>query len=86
MPPRRLLPWNRRRRPWEAARLSDLLARYPWMKEELVRLRPNFKMLNTPLARIMIPKATVAMMSERGEIALDELIQAMKKMIAARAG
>lgn len=67
-------------------KLSDLLARYPWMKEELVRLRPNFKMLNTPLARIMIPKATVAMMSERGEIALDELIQAMKKMIAARAG
>ena len=38
-------------------------------------------MLNTPLARIMIPKATVKIMSERAEMPLDELIKALKEFV-----
>ena len=58
-------------------RLKDLLAKYPQLKAELTQINPAFKMLSTPLARIMIPKATVAMMSERSGMPLDELIQAI---------
>ncbi len=62
-------------------RLKDLLAKYPQLKAELTQINPAFKMLSTPLARIMIPKATVAMMSERSGMPLDELIQAITDRI-----
>jgi hypothetical protein len=41
-----------------------------------------FKMLNSPLARIIIPKATIAMMSERSGISLDDILLILKKLIA----
>jgi len=37
--------------------------------------------LNTPLARVMIPKATVSMMSERSGMPLAELIDAIESFI-----
>lgn len=64
-----------------ATRLKDLLAKYPQLKGELAQINPAFKMLSTPLARIMIPKATVAMMSERSGMPLNELIAAITARI-----
>lgn len=58
-------------------RLKDLLEVHPWLKEKLPEINPAFKMLKTPLARIMIPKATVAMMSERSGMPLELLIEAL---------
>ncbi len=60
-------------------RLKDLLALCPALKAELPKIDPAFKMLNTPLARVMIPKATVSMMSERSGMPLPELIAAIEK-------
>ena len=37
-------------------------------------------MLNSPLARIIISKANVRMMSERSGMNLDELIKALKEL------
>lgn len=65
-------------------KLSDLLSTYPWMKAEIVKLRPAFQVLNTPLAKVMLPKATVKMMSERGGIALEELMEKLQEWIAKR--
>ena len=42
-------------------------------------------MLQTPLARIMIPKATIAIMSERSQMPIGELIAAIEDKIKARA-
>ena len=67
-------------------KLSDLLAVYPWLKAELPSINPAFKMLQTPLARIMIPKATVSMMSERSQMPMDELIAAIEAKIKAHEG
>ena len=67
-------------------KLSDLLASYPWLKAELPSINPAFKMLQTPLARIMIPKATVSMMSERSQMPMDELIAAIEAKIKAHDG
>ena len=67
-------------------KLSDLLAVYPWLKAELPSINPAFKMLQTPLARIMIPKATVSMMSERSQMPMDELIAAIEAKIKAHDG
>ena len=67
-----------------STRLKDLLEHHPWLKGALAEINPAFKMLSSPLARIMIPKATVGMMSERSGMDLQSLIDAIKKRIAER--
>jgi len=66
-------------------KLADLLSVYPWLKSELPSINSAFKMLQTPLARIMIPKATIAIMSERSQMPIGELIAAIEDKIKARA-
>lgn len=63
-------------------RLKVLLERYPALKQELVKIHPNFKMLSSPLARIIIPKADVRIMSERSGVELNKLITELKAAIA----
>ena len=62
-------------------RLKDLLKQYPTLKNRLPELNPKFKMLNTPLGKIMMGKANVQTMSERSGIPLDKLIEGIKKLI-----
>ena len=76
----KLLPLN------GETKLSDLLAAYPWLKGELPSINSAFKMLQTPLARIMISKASVSMMSERSQMPMGELIAAIEAKIKAREG
>lgn len=48
----------------ENTRLTDILAAYPWLLDELGRTEPRAKpflaMMNTPLAKGVLKKATVA--------------------------
>ena len=69
-----------------ATRLKDLLEQHSWLKAKLPEINPAFKMLSTPLARIMIPKATVAMMSERSGMPLAELIAQLQRVISEHKG
>ena len=55
-------------------KLSDLLARYPWLKEELSKVNEKFKMLNTPMGKIMMGKATIAEMSKKSGMDADAII------------
>lgn len=66
----------------ENTRLKDLLATYPNLKNRLEDINSKFKMLKTPLARIMIPKATVSMMAERSGMDVNELIKKLKELIS----
>lgn len=61
--------------------LKDILAAYPFMKDRVTEINPKFKLLKTPLARVMLPKATIRMMSERVGMPLEELIRAIKAKI-----
>jgi hypothetical protein len=63
-------------------RLKDLLKQYPSLKARLPELDPKFKMLNTPLGKLILGKVDVQMMSERSEIPLDKLIEGIKKLIS----
>lgn len=63
-------------------RLQDLFKIYPQLWKDLPSMNSAFKMLNSPLARIIIPKATIAMMSERSGISLDDILLILKKLIA----
>ena len=59
--------------------LKDILEADPNVKTLLFRLSERFKALNTPLARIMMPKATVKMMSERAEVDLNTLLRELRE-------
>ena len=63
-------------------RLQDLLKIYPQLRKDLPSMNSAFKMLNSPLARIIIPKATIAMMSKRSGVSLDDILSTLKELIA----
>lgn len=68
----------------ENTKLSDLLKAFPGLKEELPKINPAFKMLHSPLARVLIPTATIKIMSERSGMNMDELIQKITQYIEER--
>lgn len=62
-------------------RLLDLLDAYPGLKKELVKIDDKFKILSTPLGRIMLPKATVAIMAERTDRSVEEMIELLSAAV-----
>ena len=62
-------------------KFKELLAAYPQIKEKLSELNPKFKMLNTPMGKVMLGKATVGDMSEKSGMDVNELIWKLTAMI-----
>ena len=62
-------------------KLKELLAAYPKIKEKLAEINPKFKMLNTPMGKVMLGKATVGDMSEKSGMDVNELIWKLTAMI-----
>ena len=62
-------------------RLKDLLKQYPDLKKRLPEIAPEFKMLSSPLGKIIAAKADVRMMSERSGVELNSLIGQLKRLI-----
>ena len=64
-------------------KLSDLLSQYPWLKEELSKVNDKFKMLNTPMGKIMMGKATIAEIKKKSGMDADAIIGKISKLIEA---
>lgn len=62
-------------------KLKELLADHPQIKEKLSEINPKFKMLNTPMGKVMLGKATVGDMSEKSGMDVNELIRKLTAMI-----
>ncbi len=62
-------------------RLADLIAQYPWLKTEMAKVNEKFKMLNTPVGKIMLGKATIAEMSKKSGMEIDKLVSRLKTLI-----
>lgn len=62
-------------------RLSELLTEYPWLKEKIVEVNDKFKMLNTPIGKVMMGKATIAEMSRKSGMDADVIISKVKELI-----
>ena len=56
-------------------RLLDLINQYPWLKDELPKINEKFKMLNTPMGKIMMGKATIVEMSKKSGMDADTLVR-----------
>ena len=66
-------------------RLSDLINQYSWLKDELPKINEKFKMLNTPMGKIMMGKATIAEMSKKSGMDADLLIGKLQQLIDSHA-
>ncbi len=62
-------------------KLSDLLTAYPWLKAELSTVNEKFRMLNTPMGKVMLRKATIVEMSKRSGMNEAELIEKLMELI-----
>ena len=62
-------------------KLSDLMAQYPWLKEEIAQVNPKFKMLNSHVGKIMLGKATIAEMSKRSGMEVEQIINKLQELI-----
>ncbi|WP_316631865.1 hypothetical protein [uncultured Ruminococcus sp.] len=65
----------------EQTKLTEILAAYPWLPEELIKLDSRFKIVNTPIGKMMIKKATVADLSKKAGIPTVELLQKLQGMV-----
>ena len=62
-------------------RLIELLTEYPWLKEEITKVNDKFHMLNTPLGKVMMSKATIAGMCRKSGMDADVIIRKLKELI-----
>ena len=62
-------------------KLTDLLDQYPWLKEEMSKINNKFKMLNTPMGKMMMGKATISEMSKRSGMDADAIIGKICELI-----
>ena len=62
-------------------KLADLIAQYPWLKEEIVKVNEKFKMLNSPIGKIMMGKATIAEMSKKSGMEEGLIINKLQELI-----
>lgn len=62
-------------------KLADLLTEYPWLKTEIAKINDKFKMLNSPIGKIMLGKADIAEMSKKSGMEIERLIAGLKELI-----
>lgn len=62
-------------------KLKELLTEYPWLKEEIVKVNDKFRMLNTPMGKIMLGKADIAEMSRKSGMDADAIISKLTELI-----
>lgn len=62
-------------------KLMDLLKEYPFLKDELPKKNKKFKMLKTPMAKVLMRNADITEMSKRSGMSVDEIISMLNGLI-----
>lgn len=65
-------------------KLKPLLQQFPGMKEDLIAYDPKFSILNSPMAKVILPMATLKMMSEQSGIPRQELMEKINELITVK--
>ena len=65
----------------ENTKLADILAAYPGLPEAAAKLDKRLEIINSPLVKMLIKRATLADASKRSGYPVDEIIREMKKLI-----
>lgn len=64
-------------------KLTDILAEYPWLPDELIKIDGRFKIIKTPIGKMMLRNATITDAVEKTGLQEDVIIAELNKMIAA---
>lgn len=64
--------------------LAYLLKKYPWLNDEIPKIHKKFRLLNTPIAKVMMKKATINDMSKKSGMDNDLIIKKLKDLIECR--
>lgn len=64
-------------------KLTAILDKYPWLPNELTKLDSRFKIIKTPIGKMMIKNATIADAVQKTGLQEDVLIAELQKLIAA---
>ena len=62
-------------------KLKVLLKQYPFLKKRLVEISSAFRMLQSPLGKLIVSRADVKMMSEKSGVPLERLIEGITNII-----
>lgn len=62
-------------------KLAELLSERPWLKDEIAKVNEKFKMLHSPLGKVMAKKATIADMSEKSGMDAERIIEKLTELI-----
>jgi len=61
--------------------LRDILTEYPWMREELIKQNEKFRLLDTPLGKVFMRKATIEDLSGKVNRTPERLIYKLQVML-----
>ena len=64
-----------------STKLTDILDKYPWLPDELVKIDSRFKIIKTPFGKMMIKNATVADAVEKTGMSEETLRAELQKLI-----
>ena len=62
-------------------KLADILEKYPWLPDELIKLDGRFKIIKTPIGKMMIKNATIEDAVKKTGLQEDVLIAELNKII-----
>ena len=65
----------------EQTKLKDILAAYPWLPEELIKIDGSFKIINNPIGKMLIRTATLEDAAKRAGYPADQVLEELNKLI-----
>ena len=70
----------------ENTRLKDILAAYPWLPEELIKIDSRFKIINNPIGKMLIRTASVKDAAQKAGYPVDRVLEELKQLLAKHEG
>lgn len=62
-------------------KIKDLLEAYPFLKDELIKRFPKFKLLNSKLAAKLTENANIEKVAQKANVEPEKLINKIQKLI-----
>lgn len=62
-------------------KLSDILNAYPWLPDELIKIDGRFRIIKTPVGKMMIKNATIADAVQKTGLQENVLLSELNKLI-----
>ena len=62
-------------------RVADLTKQYPWLIDEVVKMNDKFKVLKTPVGKMLMKKATIADASAKSGLSVETIIGKIEELV-----